>query len=60
MVGFRAYIYDGIVVFDIAQDLKAAQLPLSAFRCVYRPNPQVAVNRRSFIIDKFDSPLRTY
>lgn len=53
----NAYIYDGIIVLDIAQDLEAPDLPLSALRGVYRPDSHVAVDRGGFIVDEFESAL---
>ena len=40
----HAYVYYGLVVFDIAEHLEAAELPFSAFSSIYRGDLEVAVH----------------
>ena len=52
-----AYVYDSLVVFDIAEHLESAKLPFSALGCVDRGHLEVAVYGRSLVVDEFDRPL---
>lgn len=53
----HAHIDGRFIVFDATQNFKPAQLPLSAFRRVYRSHFEVSVDRRRIGINKLDGSL---
>ncbi len=52
-----AYIDNSIVILNIAEHLKAAKLPLSAFGCVDGGNLEIPVYRRRLVVDELDGFL---
>jgi hypothetical protein len=54
------YIYDSIVFFHGAQNIKPAQLPLSTFTRVDRGCANSTVDGGCIIVDEFESRLDTY
>lgn len=53
----KTYVNQSIVVLDIAQDFKAAKLPLAALGCVYRGDLEVAVYRGCVTVDELEGFL---
>jgi hypothetical protein len=52
-----SYVNDSIVIFNVAEDLKSAQFPLSTLRGIDRGDFKVAMDRGGFVVDEFDGTL---
>lgn len=53
----KTYVYQSIIILDIAQDFKATNLPFAALGCVYRGDLEVAVYRGCVTVDELEGFL---
>lgn len=51
------YVYNGVVIFDVAENLEATEFPLPALRGVDGRYFEISMYRRSLVVYEFDSAL---
>lgn len=52
-----SHVNHRLVIFNITEDLKSAELPFPAFGGIYRSYLQTTVDRRCLVVDEFDCSL---